>query len=349
MKTTHRICYEDSKDMNKIEDESVDLMITSPPYPMIEMWDEIFSLQNPSIKVALENQDGNLAFDLMHKELDKVWKEVARVHVPGGIVCVNIGDATRTINKVFRLYPSHVRIVQSFLDLGFQSLPGILWRKPTNAPNKFMGSGMLPPGAYVTLEHEHILIFRKGNKKEFKDQDKKQNRQESSYFWEERNRWFSDVWELKGEKQILKKKDSRRLRSGAFPFELAFRLISMFSAKGDIVLDPFLGTGTTTLAAMATCRSSIGYEIDQNLELAIQEKLSHAVRVGNNLINKRISLHQKFIKDREKIKPIKYTNINYNFPVITAQEQKLRFANPKQLIKKTPSEYIMEYEESSKK
>lgn len=349
MKTTHRIYYEDSKDMNKIEDESVDLMITSPPYPMIEMWDDIFSQQNPSIKDALENQDGNLAFDLMHKELDKVWKEVARVLVHGGIACVNIGDATRTINKVFKLYPSHVRIAHSFLDFGFQSLPGILWRKPTNAPNKFMGSGMLPPGAYVTLEHEHILIFRKGNKREFKSQDKKQNRQESSYFWEERNRWFSDIWDLKGEKQILKKKENGRMRSGAFPFELAYRLISMFSAKGDVVLDPFLGTGTATLAAMATCRNSVGYEIDQNMELAIQDKLQSAIRMGNNLINQRIALHYKFIKNREKVKPTKYINTNYNFPVITAQEQKILFANPKKLVKKTPSEYIMEYEESYKK
>ena len=69
-----------------------------------------------------------------------------------------------------------------------------------------MGSGMLPPGAYITLEHEHILIFRKGNKREFKSKNKKQNRQESSYFWEERNRWFSDIWELKGEKQNLEEK-----------------------------------------------------------------------------------------------------------------------------------------------
>ena len=70
------------------------------------------------------------------------------------------------------------------------------------------------------------------------------------------------------------------LRSGAFPFELAYRLINMFSAKGDVVLDPFLGTGTTTLAAMATCRSSIGYEIDQNLELAIDDKLQSSCKGG---------------------------------------------------------------------
>ena len=76
---------------------------------------------------------------------------------------------------------------------------------------------------------------------------------------------------------------------------------------------------------MATCRNSIGYEIDQNLELAIDDKLQFCCKGGENLINERISLHQKFVKDREKTKPIKYTNINYNFPVITAQEQKLLF------------------------
>ncbi len=287
MKTTHRIYYNDSKNMKELNDESVHLMLTSPPYPMIEMWDEVFSSQNKSIKDALENQDGNLAYDLMHKELDKVWKEVARVLIPGGIACINIGDATRTINTHFRLYPSHVNIVHSLRKLGLQSLPGILWRKPTNAPNKFMGSGMLPPGAYLTLEHEHILIFRKGNKRDFKSIKNKQNRQESSYFWEERNKWFSDIWELKGEKQDLKKNDNGRNRSAAFPFELAYRLINMFSVKGDVVLDPFLGTGTTTFASMIACRDSIGYEIDQNLETAIHEKLHRVVEAGVRIVEDR--------------------------------------------------------------
>ena len=84
----------------------------------------------------------------------------------GGIACINIGDATRTLNDVFCLYQNHTRIASSMLRIGFLSLPCILWRKQTNAPNKFMGSGMMPPGAYVTLEHEYVLILRKGNKKE---------------------------------------------------------------------------------------------------------------------------------------------------------------------------------------
>ena len=69
-------------------------------------------------------------------------------------------------------------------------MPAILWRKPTNAPNKFMGSGMLPPNAYVTLEHEYILMFRWGAKREFSQEEQKRSRRESAYFWEERNGWF---------------------------------------------------------------------------------------------------------------------------------------------------------------
>ena len=109
-----------------------------------------------------------------------------------------------------------------------------------------MGSGMLPAGAYVTLEHEHILVLRKGNKRNFKTPEEKLRRQKSAFFWEERNLWFSDLWEdLKGTKQNNIDKNIRE-RSGAYPFELAYRLINMLSLREDKVLDPFLGTGTTT-------------------------------------------------------------------------------------------------------
>jgi DNA modification methylase len=119
--------------------------------------------------------------------------------------------------------------------LGFSALPAILWRKQTNAPNKFMGSGMMPPGAYVTLEHEYILILRKGNKREFTSIKEKQNRRESAFFQEERNFWFSDVWmDLKGTTQNLFDNKATE-RSAAYPFELPYRLISMFSVKSDTV------------------------------------------------------------------------------------------------------------------
>jgi len=132
--------------MKELENESVDLMITSPPYPMIQMWDEMFGEQNLEITKALKEENGEKAFELMHKELDKVWKEVYRVLKVGGIACINIGDATRTLKDVFQIYTSHARILNHCLKLGFHALPEILWVKETNKPDKFMGSGTLPVG-----------------------------------------------------------------------------------------------------------------------------------------------------------------------------------------------------------
>ena len=134
---------------------------------MISMWDGIFQEQDPEIESLLETGKGSEAYEKMHLVLDRVWRECARLLVPGGIACINIGDATRRLGEDFRLYSNHSRCVSAFENIGFQVLPPIFWRKSTNAPNKFMGSGMLPPGAYVTLEHEYILLFRKGGKAEF--------------------------------------------------------------------------------------------------------------------------------------------------------------------------------------
>ncbi len=97
----------------------------------------------------------------MHDILNRAWEECHRVLSDNGFVCINIGDATRTLGKEFRLFPNHAAIIDFFLKKGCCALPDIHWRKPTNAPNKFMGSGMYPAGAYVTYEHEYILIFRK--------------------------------------------------------------------------------------------------------------------------------------------------------------------------------------------
>ncbi len=324
MKSIHKIYYNDSKKMKNVSSESIDLVVTSPPYPMIEMWDGIFSKQNVKIGRALDNKDGSLAFELMNRELDLVWAEVFRVLKRGGIACINIGDATRTVNGHFALYTNHSRIQTYLQKLGFSSLPAILWRKQTNAPNKFMGSGMMPPGAYVTLEHEYILILRKGNKKEFRSKDEKQQRRESSFFWEERNDWFSDVWtDLKGTSQNLFDNKVGG-RSAAYPFELPYRLITMFSVKEDRILDPFFGIGTTMYAAMAAGRSSIGYEIDRNFHDAIVSRIAGIVKFGNRRIIERLNNHCNFIeKQFEKKGKFKYINKNYQFPVITNQETAL--------------------------
>lgn len=313
--------------MANMSDKSVDLVVTSPPYPMIEMWDEIMCRQNIKIKKAFDNKNYQSAFELMHIELDTVWSECYRVLKDGGIACINIGDATRTLDQNFTLYPNHARIIQSCLQIGFQNLPNIIWRKQTNAPNKFMGSGMLPPGAYVTLEHEFILIFRKGRKREFAQATEKENRQHSSYFWEERNIWFSDLWDMKGATQKLFDKKTRE-RSAAYPFQLPYRLINMFSAQGDMVLDPFMGTGTTTLAAMALNRNSMGFEIDDTLSDIIGKNLLNKEELLSNIIVSRLEDHLKFVEERTKLKgkdTIKYLNSNYNFPVMTRQEMKIKF------------------------
>ena len=318
--------FESSIHMKEIEDSSIDLMITSPPYPMIEMWDKIFSKQNSAIGETLKDKDGKTSFELMNKELDKVWNEVYRVLRDGGIACINIGDATRRIGDEFKLYSTHSRILQYCLKLGFSSLPEILWRKQTNAPNKFMGSGMLPAGAYVTLEHEFILVLRKGNKRKFTNEEEKKRRKESAFFWEERNLWFSDVWEgLKGTRQNKINKNIRD-RSGAYPFELAYRLINMFSLRGDTVLDPFLGTGTTTIASISTSRNTIGFEIDSKFKEHIISRLENLVNFSNQLLQNRIDNHLKFVQEQTNATGrLRYTSSYYGFPVMTSQEKEIVF------------------------
>ena len=328
MKTTNNIFFKNSKKMDSISSNSVDLIVTSPPYPMIQMWDKMFCKQNPSIEGTLKRSLGMEAFELMHKELDQVWNEIYRVLKDGGFACINIGDAVRSLNENFSLYSNHSRILGYLQKLGFNALPDILWRKQTNAPNKFMGSGMLPAGAYVTLEHEYILIVRKGPKREFIKTEEKRNRHESAIFWEERNIWFSDIWfDIKGTSQKLQNSDVR-LRSAAFPFEIAYRLINMYSVKGDFVLDPFLGIGTTMAAAMTAGRNSIGFEIDIALRDTIHAIRNNIVNFSNEYIQNRIEKHIDFTVNRIKANgSMKHTNKYYGFPVMTTQEKKLIINN----------------------
>lgn len=324
MKTTHKLLIGDSRSTPAIPPESIDLVVTSPPYPMIQMWDSLFSNLSDDARTALENHDGNSAFEAMHIELDRVWRELFRVLKPGAFACVNIGDATRTIGGRFQLYPNHARICSAFRSGGFDTLPVILWRKQTNAPNKFMGSGMLPSGAYVTLEHEYILVFRKGPKRAFKSQKEKDARMESSFFWEERNTWFSDVWDFKGTSQQLTREDVRA-RSAAYPFELAYRLVNMYSLYGDTVLDPFLGTGTTSLAAMVCARNSVGIEIDDSFTPVVHEQSKVASSVASTLMASRLQAHEDFLAAYTKRKGgTKYRNENHGFPVVTRQETKMQ-------------------------
>lgn len=187
-----------------------------------------------------------------------------------------------------------------------------------------MGSGMLPAGAYVTLEHEYILIVRKGGKREFKTEEEKLHRHQSALFWEERNSFYSDVWfDIKGSRQDLHDKDLRK-RSAAYPFELAYRLINMYSVKNDTILDPFAGTGTTLAASMTAARNSIVCEIDPSFLTPITGIEHTILSFARETVFTRLNDHLSFVRQRiSQDKPLKYLNKPYGFPVMTRQETEL--------------------------
>jgi modification methylase len=290
MQTYHKIIIGNSQEMPELADGSVQLMVTSPPYPMIKMWDDLFckadqKLANLWGELEVDGQEETVRqiYDAMHNYLAKVWAETYRVLVDGGIACINIGDATRRINGKFQLFPNHSRIIEVCEKIGFTTLPYILWKKPTTKPKykgkgAFLGSGFLPPNAYVTLDCEFILLFRKGNLRKFPVHDP--DRYGSAFIKSERDVWFSQIWALKGTRQTTTELERR---TAAYPEEIAERLIKMFSIKGDTVLDPFLGSGTTTKIAMQNERSSVGYEADKNLLLTITKKIKNSKTILNNI------------------------------------------------------------------
>ena len=231
MQTQHRIILGNSQQMPELADASVQLMVTSPPYPMIQMWDEVFGKADPEIaelfqKLAADGSDETVRqiYAVMHNYLAKVWAETYRVLVDGGIACINIGDATRSINGKFQLFPNHSRITEICEKIGFTTLPYILWKKPTNKPaykgkGAFLGSGFLPPNAYVTLDCEFILLFRKGKLRKFQPKDAL--RYESAFTKRQRDEWFSQIWSLKGTRQTASELERR---TAAYPEEIAERL-----------------------------------------------------------------------------------------------------------------------------
>ena len=176
---------------------------------------------------------------------------------------------------------------------------------------------------YVTLENEHILIFRKGIR-QYTHKEKKE-RQISAFFQSERNIWFSDIWrDINGVKQSIK--GLGRNRNAAFPFKLAYRLINMFSIKGDVVVDPFGGTGTTSTAALAAGRSSIMFDIDETFANYSLKRISKInIDDLNQLINERyknaISTAKKKLKKNGK--KAKY-HLENGDPVYTMQEKKIK-------------------------
>lgn len=231
---------------------------------------------------------GDIAdYDDFHNELDKVWKHCYRVLVPGGRLVCNVGDvcvARRKNGGRHHVFPLHADISVRSRKLGFDYLTPILWNKIANANYEAGGGGFLgkpyEPNAIIKNDVEYILMFRKpgGYRKPSEIQ-----RSESRLSKEEQSKWFRPIWtDLTGA--------STKNHPAPYPEEFAYRLIRMFSFTRDTVLDPFAGTGTTTVAAMRAHRNSISNELDHKyFEMAQHRATAYASQgvlgVGNPIVS----------------------------------------------------------------
>jgi DNA modification methylase len=245
--TLHRLINGDARDLSFLGDESVHLIVTSPPYWNLKRYNE-----NPGQLGHIQDYEAFLT------ELEKVWRHAFRILVPGGrLVCV-VGDvcvARRNFGRHL-VFPLHADICVICRRLGFDNLNPIVWHKIANASyevsngSKFLGKPY-EPNAIIKNDMEFILMQRKpgGYRKPTEVQ-----RDASRISKEEFDRWFQQIWNMTGA--------STKHHPAPFPLELATRLVRMFSFTGDTVLDPFCGSGTTMVAALRTGRNSIGVEIE---------------------------------------------------------------------------------------
>ena len=263
--TSHILHGGDSRHLDWIDSESVHLVVTSPPY---------WTLKEYPLN---ENQLGMIAdYDTFHDELDKVWRHCFRVLVPGGrLVCV-VGDVCLSRRRHGRhmVMPMHADIIVRARRIGFDNLSPIFWYKIANATyevengSSFLGKPY-EPNAIIKNDVEFILMLRKPGGYR---QPTMEQRDASRLTKEEYQEWFQQIWNgLTGE--------STKHHPAPFPEELAHRLVRMFSFAGDTVLDPFMGTGTTLLAAARCGRNSIGVEIEPAFLSLAKSRLDRELNV----------------------------------------------------------------------
>lgn len=242
--------------MNLLPDESVHVIITSPPYWQLKDY----------------GAEGQIGFNDDYEEyinnLNLVWKECHRVLHPGCRLCVNIGDqfARSVYYGRYKVIPIRTEIIKFCETFGFDYMGAIIWQKVTTTNTTggatVMGSFPFPRNGILKLDYEFILIFKKLGKPPKPSAEQKSA---SAMTKEEWNCYFSGHWNFAGAKQ--------NGHLAMFPEELPARLIKMFSFVGDTVLDPFLGSGTTALAARNLGRNSVGYEVNGEFLPIIKEKL----------------------------------------------------------------------------
>ena len=238
----NRVLHQSSEDMSHLPDESVHLMITSPPYNVSKEYDEDLSL------------DEHLSMLL------QVWRETYRVLVPGGRACINVANLGR---KPY--IPLHIFIIEQMLSLGFLMRGEIIWDKAASAsPSTAWGSWLSASNPVLRDVHEYILVFCKTGFRRPKG-DRENTIQKEDFL-----EWTKSVWSFPAVQ-------ARKIGHPApFPLELPHRCIQLYSYKGDVVLDPFAGSGTTCLAAKQDERIFVGYETNEEYcQLAINRLKNH--------------------------------------------------------------------------
>ena len=225
----NKIIFGSAENMKELPDNSVHLMITSPPYNVSKEYDEDLSLKE------------------YLQLLEKAFKETYRVLVNGGRACVNVANLGR---KPY--IPLSDYISRMMIDIGFNMRGEIIWNKAASAsPSTAWGSWQSAANPTLRDIHEYILIFSKGDYK--REKGKKEDTISKEQFME----WTKSIWTMNAE-------SAKRIGHPApFPEELPYRLIQLYSFKGDIILDPFMGSGTTAVAALKSDRIFVGYEISQ--------------------------------------------------------------------------------------
>jgi site-specific DNA-methyltransferase (adenine-specific) len=256
MPTFHNVIIGDSRRMAELEDGSVHLVVTSPPYWQLKDYGGIDQI---GFHDSYEDYINNL---------NLVWSESIRVLHPGCRLCINIGDqfARSVYYGRYKVIPIRTEIIKFCEAAGLDYMGAVIWRKVTTCNTTggatIMGSFPYPRNGILKIDYEFILIFKKPGEAPKVAAEVKEKARLTTREW---NEYFSGHWTFPGDKQ--------KGRLAAFPEELPGRLIRMFTFEGETVLDPFLGSGTTSLAAMRLGRDSVGFEINEAFLPAIQERL----------------------------------------------------------------------------
>jgi DNA modification methylase len=253
METKHLVVIGDCRKMQELTDGSIQLIVTSPPYFDVKDYGHV------------KGNIGSIhSYEEYLLEMRQVFKECYRVLAPGRYLCVNISDIISDHVK-FSL-PSHLCTILQ--DVGFDYREDIIWKKPDGLGAGGTGAGRrfgifiqnpFPMYYYPNNIYEHILVFRKG-KFDFKQATTKQKSSSKLDSEKIRSKFHSDIWEFA---PATKNQFSQGSHPAIFPDILPTTLISLYSFKGDTILDPFLGSGTTTKAAKSLGRSSVGYELNK--------------------------------------------------------------------------------------